>query len=105
MRVASYDFKNPHDKRMSFLTAVANVKRTVVAPSVSHCLFLTQSLAEEGVFFLTNPEVVRLHVHLMAEGKDISTLLHGPSEIMIKGEGRFPKGKLDRSRSTIDEVS
>lgn len=99
MRVASYNFKNPHDKRMCFLTAVAD------APSVSHCLFLTSSLAEEGEFFLSNPEVVRLHVQLMVEDEDTSTLLHGPSEIMIKGEGRFPKGKLDRSRSTVDEVS
>lgn len=75
-RVTSCKFTNPHEKKKIFSNSCGKCpKRTVLAPSSSHCVFLRQSLAKGRE--CSSWPILMLYVHLMAEDKVSSTILHG----------------------------
>lgn len=78
-------------------------KRTLLAPSLSHCLFPTKSLAKgRDVSLLAHPEVV-----CTPDGRgqgQLHPVTWTELDYYRRGEGRVSKGKLDRHMFTIDRV-
>lgn len=75
-RVTSYQFRNPHGKKMSFLTAVENVPGGLCLPPAWVTVYSQPSHWWREGMYPCRP-ILRLCVHLMAEDKVSSTLLHG----------------------------